>query len=141
MYLDYYYLVRWSYRSVIFRKSNLMKNNVNELSNNKFWSLELYFKILSKLKLLVRLTLFTAGWQSHQKFNFTLLEDLGAFYIDEHIEKSFDEKNQGRTRWRNCRLSTKPPEYQLGWGCFGFKQAAGCHKTLFSFYVVKILLL
>ena len=22
---------------------------------------------------------------------------------------------QGRTKWRNCRLTTKTPEYQLGW--------------------------
>ena len=26
-----------------------------------------------------------------------------------------DECHQGRAKWRNCRLSTETPDYQLGW--------------------------
>ena len=26
-----------------------------------------------------------------------------------------DESNKGRTKWRNCRLTNKNPDYQLGW--------------------------
>ena len=40
--------------------------------------------------------------------------------------------------WRNCRLSTKTPYYQLVWAeCFGCKQAAKCPKLQFSFHLMK----
>ena len=47
---------------------------------------------------------------------------------------------QGRTRWRNCRLTTKTPDYQLGWDILvkGW-QLLRYSKTLLSVYVVKIL--
>ena len=41
---------------------------------------------------------------------------------------------QGRTKWRNCRLSPKHPDYQLGQAFL-----AGYPTTQYLFYVVKIL--
>ena len=40
-----------------------------------------------------------------------------SIWIKKGIERSHipDVVNQGRMKWRNCRLSTKTPDYHLGW--------------------------
>ena len=40
---------------------------------------------------------------------------------------------QGRTNWRNCRLTIKPPDYQLGWAVLAVSP-----KAEFLFHVQKI---
>jgi hypothetical protein len=47
--------------------------------------------------------------------------------------------DQGRTKWRNFRLSTETLDFLTCLACFGCKQAAGYPNMQFSFYVVKIL--
>ena len=45
-------------------------------------------------------------------------------------------------KWRNCRLTPKTPDYQLGWAVLAairLPAAAGYPKTQFLFYVEKIL--
>ena len=48
---------------------------------------------------------------------------------------------QGRTEWKNCRLTPKDLDCQLGWSMvhFGRVQAARYPEMQFSFYVLKIL--
>ena len=42
-------------------------------------------------------------------------------------------------KWRNCRLTTKNLDYQLGWAILAEFRPLDIHITQFSFYVVKIL--
>ena len=43
----------------------------------------------------------------------TLLLRLSAFLVS--LQYNNHSHTQGRTKWRNCRLTTKTPNYQLGW--------------------------
>ena len=40
---------------------------------------------------------------------------------------------QGRTKWRNCRLSPKPPGYQLGWAILAECRQLDTRKHNFHF--------
>ena len=42
-------------------------------------------------------------------------------------------KRQGRTKWRNCRLSTKTPDYQLGWAIWAASRLLDTLKLNFCF--------
>ena len=53
--------------------------------------------------------------------------------------QEIDTENQGRKKWRNCRLTQKTPDYQLGWAVLAANRLQVLPKLQFSFYVVKIL--
>ena len=38
---------------------------------------------------------------------------------------------QGRTKWRNCRLTTKNPDYQLGWALLAECMQLDTHQHIF----------
>ena len=47
---------------------------------------------------------------------------------------------QGRTKWRNCRLTPQTPDYQLGWTVLDASRLLDTVKWNFLIYGVKILL-
>ena len=53
------------------------------------------------------------------------------------IPQSFE---QGRTKWRNCRLAAKTPNYQLGWAILAECRQFDILKRNFLFmYIIKLL--